>query len=81
MLASALLHFLPEVLGITTPEGYVHAVEKLSVVIGIIYVFWIFEQVTFMFGHGHSHGGSETHQVENQDQARGSPRFSAPWQK
>jgi len=59
MLASALLHFLPEVLGIDTEEGYMAAVGKLSVVIAVIYIFWLFEQVTHMLGHEHSHGEFE----------------------
>lgn len=68
MLASALLHFLPEVLGIETEEGYIAAVGKLSVVIAVIYIFWLFEQVTHMLGHEHSHGEFEEDQIEAQAQ-------------
>jgi hypothetical protein len=67
MLASALLHFLPEVLGIVDAESYIAAVGKLSVVIAVIYIFWLFEQVTHMLGHEHSHGEfEEDHEAQAQ---------------
>jgi zinc transporter ZupT len=40
------------------PDLYMEAIKKLSVVVGIIYFFWIFEQTMSMMGHGHSHGGA-----------------------
>lgn len=40
------------------PDLYMEAIKKLSVVVGIIYFFWIFEQIMSMMGHGHSHGGA-----------------------
>ncbi len=52
MLASALLHFLPEVLGISTGQDYIAAVGKLSVVLAVFYIFWLFEQMTHMLGPG-----------------------------
>lgn len=67
MLASALLHFLPEVLGIGTGEDYIAAVGKLSVVLAVIYIFWLFEQMTHMLGHEHSHGEfEEDHETQAQ---------------
>jgi len=67
MLASALLHFLPEVLGIGTSEDYIAAVGKLSVVLAVIYIFWLFEQMTHMLGHEHSHGEfEEDHETQAQ---------------
>ena len=40
------------------PDLYMEAIKKLSVVVGIIYFFWIFEQTMSIIGHGHSHGGA-----------------------
>ena len=40
------------------PDLYMEAIKKLSVVVGIIYFFWIFEQTMSIMGHGHSHGGA-----------------------
>ena len=74
MLASALLHFLPEVLGLDSGESYLAAVAKLSVVIAIIYLFWLFEQVTHMLGHEHSHGEfREDHEPQGQACGSDSP--------
>jgi zinc transporter ZupT len=72
MLGDAFLHILPAVLGLHShdepadegeepveePDLYMEAIKKLSVVVGIIYFFWIFEQTMSMMGHGHSHGGA-----------------------